>query len=226
MLDPTQSPIAASAPQFCMVALLWAHGGRVPWTQELVLCSHVDCRSKQWTPLHPWSSIKPRAFSHPLLFNFLPVLHERENFLPLLLISWHRWTCHARKVNDSVPVMDAGPASSDGAALWLSIPLFAAAQLWPAYPLRAASIWGLYGISALTPPGETLLKSLIQVSYYPVGDTEGPGSRTSSPVAHNQTSALWPGESTASSLSNHKEPSRESRHLNNTQYYHCSVQLI
>jgi hypothetical protein len=57
--------------------------------------------------------------------------------------------------------MDAGPAVSDGAALWLSIPLLAAAQLWPAYPLQAAGIWGLYGISALTPPGEALLKPLI-----------------------------------------------------------------
>jgi hypothetical protein len=103
--------------------------------------------------------------------------------------------------------MDAGPAVSDGAALWLSIPLLAAAQLWPAYPLQAAGIWGLYGISALTPPGEALLKPLIQVPYYtkpdlqrPVCDTEGPGSRTSSPAAHNQTSAVWPGESATISV--------------------------
>jgi hypothetical protein len=103
--------------------------------------------------------------------------------------------------------MDAVPAVSDGAALWLSIPLLAAAQLWPAYPLQAAGIWGLYGISALTPPGEALLKPLIQVPYYtkpdlqrPVCDTEGPGSRTSSPAAHNQTSAVWPGESATISV--------------------------
>lgn len=100
--------------------------------------------------------------------------------------------------------MDAGLAFSDGAALWLSIPLLAAAQLWPAYPLRAAGIWGLYGITSLTPPGEALLKPPIQVPYYtkpdrqrPICDTEGPESRTSSPAAHNQTSAVWPGESSA-----------------------------
>jgi hypothetical protein len=103
--------------------------------------------------------------------------------------------------------MDAVPAVSDGAALWLSIPLLAAAQLWPAYPLQAAGIWGLYGISALTPPGEALLKPLIQVPYYtkpdlqpPICDTEGLGSRTSSPAAHIQTSAVWPGESAAISV--------------------------
>ena len=100
--------------------------------------------------------------------------------------------------------MDAGLAFSDGAALWLSVPLSAAAQLWPAYPLRAAGIWGLYGITALTPPGEALLKPLIQVPYYikpdrqrPICDTEGPESRTSSPAAHNQTSTVWPGEYSA-----------------------------
>lgn len=100
--------------------------------------------------------------------------------------------------------MDAGPANPNGAALWLSIPLLAAAQLWPSYPLQAASIWGLYGITALAPPGEALLKPLMQVPYYtkpdrqrPVGDTEGPANRTSSPAAHNQTRAVWSGESAA-----------------------------
>lgn len=100
--------------------------------------------------------------------------------------------------------MDAGPANPNGAALWLSIPLLAAAQLWPSYPLQAASIWGLYGITALAPPGEALLKPLMQVPYYikpdhqhPVCDTKDPANRTSSPAAHNQTRAVWSGESAA-----------------------------
>lgn len=44
--------------------------------------------------------------------------------------------------------------------LWATTPLFAAAHLWSWHPVWAAGIWTAYGISALFPQGEALLRNM------------------------------------------------------------------
>lgn len=93
--------------------------------------------------------------------------------------------------------MDAVPAINSGAALWLSTPLLAAAQLWTGHPLWAAGIWALYGISALVPQGETILAPINESPFYAnFGEQylvySAPGARTADPRLNNKNTTITP----------------------------------
>lgn len=62
----------------------------------------------------------------------------------------------------SLQIMDAAPAIISDGTLWVTTPLLAAAHIWSGHPLLAAGIWTAYGISALFPQGEALLRPLVE----------------------------------------------------------------